>query len=117
MLTELINLGQAGCTVDAPPARSKTQKRLLGSPLGRFAATRLRSKAMSNNLINRGQERSVDTSYRAEISLSHPTYCIMPILRGFCVSLCARSWSLARNNLAILRISERAISALQGVPS
>lgn len=72
---------------------------------------------MRGNLINRGQERCADTSYRAEARGSHPTYCGMPVLRGFCVSLCARSWRLARNNLAILRISERAISALQGVPS
>ena len=38
---------------------------------------------MPGNLINRGQERGADTSYRAEVSLSHPTDCIMPVLRGF----------------------------------
>jgi hypothetical protein len=72
---------------------------------------------MSSNLINRGQVRRVDTSYRARSKDTHPTYCVMRVLRHFCVSLCARCWDLTANKLAILRISERAISALQGVPS
>jgi hypothetical protein len=72
---------------------------------------------MLGNLINRGQERSVDTSYRAEVRGSHPAYCVMPVLRGFCVSLCARCWRLFEQNLAIACISQRAIGALSGAQS
>ena len=117
MLTELINLGQAGCTVDAPPARSKTQKRLLGSPLGRFAATRLRRKAMRGNLINRVQERCVDTSYRAEVSLSHPTDCAMPVLRGFLRVRSECVWVSQYAALAFALFLEGAIRTLDGASS
>lgn len=117
MLTELTKLGHLRRAVDAPSAQVQTQKPSLGSPLGRFAATRLRSKAMSNNLINRGQERSVDTSYRAEVSLSHPTYCIMPVLRGFCDGLLARSLLVAKRKRGFLGRVERAIGALRAVHS
>lgn len=72
---------------------------------------------MQGNLINRGQERSVDTSYRAEISLSHPTYCIMPILRGFCDGPMARSLLVAKRKRGFLGCMERAIGALRAVHS
>jgi hypothetical protein len=72
---------------------------------------------MSTKLINRGQARGVDTSYRAEASLPHPTDCIMLVLRHFCVSLCARCWGLVEQNLGVLGIWQRAIGALRGVQS
>lgn len=117
MFTELINLGQAGCTVDAPPAQSKTQKRSLELPLGRVAPTRSGSKAMRGNLINRGQERCADTSYRAEASLSHHTDCVMPVFCGFCDGPMARSLPEVKRKRGFLGRVERAIGALRAVPS
>jgi hypothetical protein len=117
MFTELAKLGQAGGGVDAPPARPKTQKRLLGSPLGRVAPTRLGSKAMRGNLINRGQVRSVDTSYRAEVSLSHPTHWPAAVFCGFCDGPMARSAGVGMRKCGFLGCAERAIGALREVQS
>jgi hypothetical protein len=75
MFTEMIKWGHVRRAVDAAPTRLKPQKLLLKSPLRRVAATRLGSKAMRGNRVNRGQERGVDTSYRAEERSSHHTYC------------------------------------------
>jgi hypothetical protein len=117
MFIKLANLGQASGAFGASLARSKTQKRSLGSPLGRVAPARLGSKAMRGNLINRGQERCVDTSYRAGVSLSHPTYCVMPVLRGFCDGPMARSLHVAKRKREFLGCMERAIGALRAVHS
>jgi hypothetical protein len=117
MFTEMIKWGHVRRAVDALLPQVKPKKLSRKSPLGHFAATALRNKIMFNYFINGEQERGVDTSYRARRKSPHHTYCIMLVLSRFCVSLCARSWRLTRNNLAILGIPERAIGALRRVSS
>ena len=117
MLTELPKLGQARGAVAVPPTRLKTQKPSLKSPLGRVAATRLARKALPDHLTNVGQERSVDTSYRAEVSLSHLTHWRAAAFCDFCDGPMARALFVAKTNHGFLGFMERAIGALREVQS
>ena len=72
---------------------------------------------MSNNLINRGQERSVDTSYRAEASLSHHTHWRAAVFWGFCDGPMARALLVAKRKRGFPGCVERAIGALREVQS
>jgi hypothetical protein len=117
MFTKLTKLGHLRRAADALSAQGQTQKPSLKSPLGRVAPARLGSKAMRGNLINRGQERCADTSYRAEVSLSHHTDCVMPVFCGFCDGPMARSLPEAKRKRGFLGRVERAIGALRAVPS
>jgi hypothetical protein len=72
---------------------------------------------MSNNLINRGQERSVDTSYRALVRGPHPTYCAMPVLRGFLRVRSGCVWVSQYAALAFALFLEGAIRTLGGASS
>ncbi len=72
---------------------------------------------MRGNLINRGQERSVDTSYRAEVSLSHLTYCVMLVFRHFLRVRSGCAWALHSAPFAFAPFFEGAIRTRAGATS
>ncbi len=101
----------------ASTVQLKTPRRLRGFSLGYVATTSWGSKIMPDNQINRGQERCVDTSYRAEVRKSHLTHWRAAVFCDFCDGPMARALLVAKRKLAFLGFAERAIDALRGVQS